>query len=294
MLSDIPVYLQANPVIFLILVGIYSLLVGSFLNVVIYRTPAILERLWRQRAQLTLELPPEEQAGPARFNLLTPASTCPHCGHRVRAWENIPVLSYLWLRGKCSHCKNAISIRYPLVESLTAVLSIIAAARFGVSIETLAALLLVWALIALAFIDYDHQILPDAITLPFLWLGLFVNSFGIFTDLHSAVFGAISGYLSLWIVYQVFKLLTGKEGMGFGDFKLLALLGAWFGWQLLPLTILVSAFSGAVIGGAYLAFSRHGRDHPIPFGPFLCVAGLISLLWGQLLISKYLQFAGLD
>jgi leader peptidase (prepilin peptidase)/N-methyltransferase len=293
MLSNIAVYLQANPTLFLILVGLYALLVGSFLNVVVYRVPVILDRVWRQRAQLTLDLPIDEETESAPFNLLVPRSTCPHCGHQIRAVENIPVLSYLWLRGKCASCRHPISFRYPVVELLTAVVSVVTAAHFGVTITTLAALLLVWALIALAFIDYDHQILPDAITLPFLWLGLLVNSFGLITDLHSAVIGAIGGYLSLWIIYQIFRLVTGKEGMGFGDFKLVALLGAWFGWQLLPLTILLAAFSGAVIGGIYLMVSKNGRDHPIPFGPFLCIAGWIAMLWGQVLIDNYLHFAGL-
>ncbi len=293
MLSTIAVFLEGNPITFLIVVGLYGLLVGSFLNVVIYRAPVILERIWRHRAQLTLEMSLDEGKEPAPFNLLVPRSRCPHCDHRIRAWENIPVVSYLLLGGRCSNCKKLISPRYPFVEALTAVVSVITAWHFGVTVATLAALVLVWALIALAFIDYDHQILPDAITLPFLWLGLFVNSFGIFTDLNSAVFGAIGGYLSLWLVYQLFKLLTKKEGMGFGDFKLVAMLGAWFGWQLLPITILLGAFSGAIIGGTYLMVSNQGRDHPIPFGPFLCIAGWIALLWGKIIVTRYLQFAGL-
>jgi leader peptidase (prepilin peptidase)/N-methyltransferase len=293
MFSGIPAYLEANPVIFLCVVGLYGLLIGSFLNVVIYRVPVILDSLWRHRAQSTLELPLDQEDEPAPFNLLVPRSSCPHCGHQIRAWENIPVLSYLWLRGKCAGCGASISVRYPFVELLTAVVSVITAWHFGVSLTTLAALVLVWALIALAFIDYDHQILPDAITIPFVWAGLFVNSFGLFATLQSAFFGAISGYLSLWLVYQVFKLITKKEGMGFGDFKLVAMLGAWLGWQLLPITILLAAFSGAIIGGTYLAVSRHGRDHPIPFGPFLCIAGWIALLWGEILVRRYLQIAGL-
>ena len=293
MLTTIVAFLEGSPIIFLTVVGLYGLLLGSFLNVVILRVPVILDRIWRHRAQLTLELQPDEGKEPAPFNLLVPASRCPHCDHRIRAWENIPVLSYLLLGGKCSNCRQPISARYPFVETLTAVLSVITAWQLGVTVTTLAALVLVWALIALAFIDYDHQILPDAITLPFLWLGLFVNSFGIFTDLKSAVMGAIGGYLSFWLVYQLFKLLTKKEGMGFGDFKLLAMLGAWFGWQMLPITILLAAFSGAIIGGSYLIVSRHGRDHPIPFGPFLCIAGWVAMLWGKALVTGYLQFAGL-
>jgi leader peptidase (prepilin peptidase)/N-methyltransferase len=286
-------YLQANPIIFLCAIALYGLIVGSFLNVVIYRLPLILDRIWRERALLTLETEADAEINTEPLNLVTPRSRCPHCGHKIKVWENIPVISYLVLRGKCSGCGRHISMRYPLVELLTAGLSVSVAWHFGVSLATLAGLVLVWGLIPLALIDYDHQILPDAITLPFLWLGLLVNSFGVFTTLHSAVIGAIAGYLSLWIVYQVFKLLTKKEGMGFGDFKLFAMLGAWLGWQLLPLTILLAAFSGAVIGGAYLALSRHGRDHPIPFGPFLCVAGWIALLWGDNLLRAYLQFARL-
>lgn len=284
-------YLKAHSTFFVLSVALYGLLVGSFLNVVVYRLPIMLDRLWHERAQMTLELEPDSESD--TIGLVTPRSRCPHCGHQITAWENIPVISYLLLRGKCSDCKAAISIRYPLVELLTAALSVSVAWSFGVTASTLAGLVLIWALIPLALIDYDHQILPDAITLPFLWLGLLVNSFGIFTDLHSAVFGAIAGYLSLWLVYQAFKLLTKKEGMGFGDFKLLAMLGAWLGWQLLPLTILLATFSGAVIGGTYLALSKHGRDHPIPFGPFLCVAGWIALLWGHELVRAYLQFARL-
>ena len=291
MLDVILIYLESHFTFYILTVAIYGLAVGSFLNVVIFRLPVILDHLWRERAQVTLELQPDTNT--ETFGLVTPRSRCPHCGHQIKAWENIPVISYLLLRGKCSACNTAISIRYPLVELVTVALSVSVAWSFGVSVATLAGLIFIWALIPLALIDYDHQILPDAITLPFLWLGLLVNSYGIFTDLHSAVIGAIAGYLSLWLVYQAFKLLTKKEGMGFGDFKLFAMLGAWLGWQLLPLTILLAAFAGAVIGGAYLALSKHGRDHPIPFGPFLCAAGWIAFLWGHDLVRAYLQFARL-
>ncbi len=291
MLDAILVYFESQFTFYILIVAVYGLAIGSFLNVVIYRLPVILDQLWRERAQLTLELEPHTST--KTIGLVTPRSRCPQCGHQIKAWENIPVISYLLLRGKCSACNTTISIRYPLVELLTAALSVSVAWSFGVNEATLAGLVLIWALIPLALVDYDHQILPDAITLPFLWLGLLVNSYGIFTDLHSAVIGAIAGYLSLWLVYQAFKLLTKKEGMGFGDFKLFAMLGAWLGWQLLPLTILLAAFSGAVIGGVYLTLSKHGRDHPIPFGPFLCVAGWIALLWGHDLVRAYLQFAQL-
>ncbi|MFV1996502.1 MAG: A24 family peptidase [Acidiferrobacterales bacterium] len=284
-------FLESHPTFFIFSIALYGLAVGSFLNVVIFRLPVMLDQIWRERAQLTLELEPDDNTG--SIGLVSPRSRCPHCDHPITAWENIPVVSYLILRGKCSECKKKISVRYPLVELATAALSVSVAWSFGVTTTTLAGLLFIWALIPLALIDYDHQILPDVITLPFLWLGLLVNAFSIFADLQSAVIGAIAGYLSLWLVYQAFKLLTKKEGMGFGDFKLLAMLGAWLGWQLLPLTILLAAFSGAVIGGTYLVLSRHGRDHPIPFGPFLCVAGWIALLWGHDLVRAYLQFARL-
>lgn len=291
MLDTTLYFLETHPTFFIFSVALYGLLIGSFLNVVVFRLPIILDKIWRERAQLTLEVEPGDNTD--AIGLVSPRSRCPHCGHQITAWENIPVISYLFLRGKCSACKKLISIRYPLVELVTAALSVSVAWSFGVSAATFAGLLFIWALIPLALIDYDHQILPDAITLPFLWLGLLVNSFGIFTDLHSAVFGAIAGYMSLWLVYQAFKLLTKKEGMGFGDFKLVAMLGAWFGWQLLPITILLAAFSGAIIGGVYLALSKYGRDHPIPFGPFLCVAGWIALLWGHELVRAYLQIARL-
>lgn len=291
MLDVLISYFDSHFTFYIITVAIYGLAIGSFLNVVIYRLPIMLDRQWQENARLTLDL--ETNQNSESVSLTTPRSRCPHCSHPITAWENIPVISYLMLRGKCSACNASISVRYPLVELLTAVLSASIAWSFGVTATTLAGLVFIWALIPLALIDYDHQILPDTITLPFLWLGLLVNSFGIFTDLHSAVIGALAGYLSLWLVYQAFKLVTKKEGMGFGDFKLFAMLGAWLGWQLLPLAILLAAFSGAIIGGIYLSLSKHGRDHPIPFGPFLCVAGWVALIWGHDLVQAYLQFARL-
>lgn len=291
MLDAILAYFESHFIFYLVVIAAYGLLIGSFLNVVIYRLPIILDRLWQQRAQLTLEMELDDTN--EAFSLSTPRSHCPSCNYKIKVWENIPVLSYLLLGGKCSSCQATISVRYPIVELLTAGLSISVAWSFGVTAATLTGLIFIWALIPLALIDYDHQILPDAITLPFLWLGLLVNSYGVFTDLHSAVIGAIAGYGSLWLVYQAFKLLTKKEGMGFGDFKLFAMLGAWLGWQLLPLTILLAAFSGAVIGGIYLSLSKHGRDHPIPFGPFLCVAAWVALIWGHDLVQAYLHFARL-
>lgn len=293
MLDALITYLQNHPAFFLLTIALYGLVVGSFLNVVVYRLPVVLDRLWRTRSEESLGIESEAPPSSKRFGIVSPRSRCPHCQHPLPAWDNIPVVSYLLLRGKCRYCKQPISIRYPLVEILSAVLSMLTAWVFGVTFATIAALVLLWSLIALTFIDYDHQILPDAITLPFLWLGLLVNSFGLFTELHSAVIGAISGYLSLWLVFHGFRLITGKEGMGYGDFKLFAMLGAWLGWQMLPLTILLAALSGAIIGGLHLKLSGRGRDHPIPFGPFLCVSGWVALLWGDQLVHSYLQFAHL-
>ena len=262
-------------------------MVGSFLNVVIYRLPVILERTWRKECEeLGGETVPDK-ADP--FNLVVPRSRCPHCGHRIRAWENIPVISYVFLRGKCSQCKARISVRYPLVELLTAALSTVTALVLGPTLSGLAAVVLVWGLVALAFIDFDHHILPDVIVLPGLWLGLLLNSQQVFTSLESAVYGAVAGYVSLWLVYQLFKLVTGKEGMGFGDFKLFALFGAWLGWQQLPLVILLSSLTGAVLGLAMIVVAGRDKQVPMPFGPFLCIAGWIAMLWGKDIVSGYLH-----
>jgi leader peptidase (prepilin peptidase)/N-methyltransferase len=236
------------------------------------------------------ELAGKEPEPAAKYNLWTPRSACPKCGHSITAMENVPVISWLALGGKCSACKTPISARYPLVELLTGALSVAVAWRFGYSAAMLAALLLAWSLVALTFIDLDTQLLPDDITLPLLWLGLLVNTAGTFTDLRSAVLGAAAGYLLLWCVYWGFRLLTGKEGMGFGDFKLLAAIGAWFGWQVIPLVVLVSAGAGAVIGGLAIAFSGKGRDVRIPFGPYLAVGGLVALFAGRPLVTAYLGF----
>ncbi|MDD3674185.1 prepilin peptidase [Thauera propionica] len=265
--------------------ALLGLFVGSFLNVVIHRLPRMMERDWQaQAAELRGE--PVEQA--ERFNLATPRSRCPHCGHLIGALENIPVLSYLVLRGRCGHCGAGISMRYPIVEAFTALLSGYAAWHFGFGVAAAGALLFIWTMVALAFIDVDTQLLPDDLTLPLLWLGLLFNLSGTFTDLHSAVIGAMSGYLALWSVYWLFKLVTGKEGMGYGDFKLLGAIGAWLGWQLLPLTILLSSLVGAVVGIALIVLARHGRNVPIPFGPYLAAAGIIALFWGEDLTSRYL------
>ncbi len=274
-----------DPIAFTGVGALLGLFVGSFLNVVIHRLPRMMERDWQaQAAELRGE--PVEQA--ERFNLATPRSRCPHCGHLIGALENIPVLSYLVLRGRCGHCGAGISMRYPIVEAFTALLSGYAAWHFGFGVAAAGALLFIWTMVALAFIDVDTQLLPDDLTLPLLWLGLLFNLGGAFTDLPSAVIGAMAGYLSLWSVYWLFKLVTGKEGMGYGDFKLLGAIGAWLGWQLLPLTILLSSLVGAVVGIALIVLARHGRNVPIPFGPYLAAAGIIALFWGEDLTSRYL------
>ena len=267
--------------------GIVGLCVGSFLNVVVHRLPKMLDRGWQaQCAELSGEPPPELPP----YNLITPRSQCPACGHRIAAFENIPVLSFLFLRGRCSACAAPISARYPFIELLTGALTIAAVLRFGVTPTAAAACLLIWSLIALTFIDFDTQLLPDSITLPLLWSGLLANVVGFVpgVSLRDAVVGAIAGYVALWTIYWLFKLVRGKEGMGYGDFKLLAALGAWLGWQMLPLIVLLSSFVGAIIGIGLVVF--RGRDHQIPlaFGPYLAIAGVIALFFGRSLISLYL------
>jgi len=281
--------LQQEPLAFVALSGVVGLIVGSFLNVVIHRMPLILMRRWREDCQ---ELSGEQRLHePAEtFNLIQPRSRCPHCGHVLRAAENIPVLSYLWLKGKCSSCGKPISFRYPFVELLSAVLSAVTAWHFGFGLASLSALVLVWLLIALTFIDIDHHLLPDVMVLPFLWVGLLLNLQGTFTSLTSAVIGAAAGYLSLWLVFQSFRLITGKEGMGYGDFKLFALFGAWLGWQSLLLIILMASFLGALIGVGLIVFQGRDRAKPLPFGPYLALAGWVALLWGEPITRSYLQF----
>ncbi|WP_407692367.1 prepilin peptidase [Pseudomonas xionganensis] len=275
----------------LVFVGlVLGLLLGSFLNVVVYRLPIMMQRDWRVQAREILELPAEAQG--ETFNLVLPDSRCPHCGHKIRPWENIPLLSYLFLRGKCSSCKSPISLRYPLVELTCGLLSAYVVWHFGFSWQAGAMLLLTWGLLAMSLIDADHQLLPDTLVLPLLWLGLIVNSFALFTSLEDALWGAVAGYLSLWSVYWLFKLITGKEGMGYGDFKLLAMLGAWGGWQVLPLTILLSSLVGAVLGIIMLRLRNSDTSTPIPFGPYLAIAGWIALLWGEQITAGYLQVVG--
>ncbi len=283
--------LQSTPVFFLSTVFVLGLMVGSFLNVVILRLPKMMERDWQTQCREYLEQESDADADP--LSLSKPASTCPGCGHKIRFYENIPVISWLLLRGKCADCKAPISIRYPVIELVTALLSVVVAWHFGFGWQALAALVLTWALIALSVIDFDTQLLPDAITLPFLWLGLTLSLFPLFADMRTALIGAIAGYLSLWVVYQVFKLVTGKEGMGFGDFKLLALLGAWLGWQALPIVILLSSLVGAVVGILLITVQGRDRQTPIPFGPYLAAAGWIALLWGEQIKTTYLNYSGL-
>ncbi len=284
---------QNSPPLFAGACMLLGLFIGSFLNVVIYRLPKMMERDWRQQCQEFLELEAHSDPGDPKLTLSHPGSSCPHCGHKIRPWENIPVISWLLLRGRCSACKQPISVRYPLVELATGLLSLAVAFHFGFSWQTAAALPLTWALIALTLIDFDEQLLPDSIVLPMLWLGLLLSLFDIFTDSHSAIIGAACGYLSLWLVFQLFKLLTGKEGMGYGDFKLFALFGAWFGWQSLVQVILLSSVVGAVVGILLILVRGRDRNIPIPFGPYLAAAGWISLIWGEQINSAYLQWAGL-
>lgn len=284
-------FFSANAAVFVLFVFLLGLVVGSFLNVVVHRFPKMLERTWHQQCDEMAGKRPQHQEP---YNLMAPRSRCPTCGHPISAIENIPLISFAVLKGKCAECGTPISWRYPLVEFATGVLSAVVAWHFGLTIAGAAALLLTWALIALTFIDYDHQLLPDDITLPFLWLGLIVNVKAIFVPLTAAVIGVVAAYLSLWLVFQVFKLVTGKEGMGYGDFKLFAVFGAWLGWQQLPLIILLSSFVGAIVGLTGILLFGRDRAHPIPFGPFLCAAGWIALLWGDTITRAYLQFVRLS
>ena len=277
--------LQDSPVFFASCTAILGLMVGSFLNVVIYRLPEMMKRSWLQQCA---ELQGEAVKASSPYNLFTPRSTCPQCGHKITAWENIPVISYLMLRGRCSACHARISPRYPAVEALTALISGFIAWHYGYGFVAIAALIFVWALIALAVIDLNTQLLPDDITLPLLWIGLLVNINHGFTGIQSAVIGAVAGYLSLWSIYWCFKLISGKEGMGYGDFKLLAAIGAWLGWHMLPVVILLSSLVGAFVGiGLILAAKLH-RNIPIPFGPYLVGGAFIALFWGEELVNTYL------
>ena len=290
-------FLASSQIAFIVVIGILGLLVGSFLNVVIYRLPVILQRNWKAQCLEYLEIGNTEGTTQNKkeeaFNLVVPRSRCPKCGHQITALENIPVISYLFLKGKCSNCGIHISIRYPIIEAITGLLSVIVAWQLGFTLATAAALFLTWALVALTMIDFDHQLLPDNITLPFLWIGLLLSLAPIFADTQASIIGAVCGYMTLWSVYWVFKLVTGKEGMGFGDFKLLALFGAWFGWQYLPVIILLSSLVGAVVGISLVLFKGKDKNIPIPFGPYLAAAGWIAMLWGDDIIDAYLKFSGI-
>ena len=276
--------LQDTPSFFISFITIIGLMIGSFLNVVIYRLPEMMKRNWLQQCA---ELRGEIIESQTTFNLITPRSVCIHCGHKITALENIPIISYLALRGRCSQCQAHISLRYPVVEAITAFMSGFVAWCFGFSFITIATLILVWALIALAIIDLNTQLLPDDITLPLLWLGLLVNMGNGFTDIHSAIIGAVAGYLSLWLIYWGFKLITGKEGMGYGDFKLLSAIGAWLGWSMLPLVIIFSSLVGAIVGIGLIVAAKLKKNIPIPFGPYLVGGALIALFWGEKLNHAY-------
>ena len=280
-----------SPAYFYTIVVVFSLLIGSFLNVVIYRLPKMLEQGWKSECRefLADELAKPIQVDESPITLSTPSSSCPKCQYKIRFYENIPVISWMFLKGKCSQCKTKISLRYPMVELATAMLSIVIAANYGVTFTTLMLLVLTWGLICLTLIDVDHMLLPDQITLPLLWLGLLVNINGAIVPLHDAVVGAVAGYMSLFSIFWLFKLITGKDGMGHGDFKLVALFGAWIGWQLLPLLILMASAVGAVIGISLMVFKNHQREQAIPFGPYLAVAGWITLLWGNGIWTWYLS-----
>jgi leader peptidase (prepilin peptidase)/N-methyltransferase len=270
-----------------VIAGIFGLLIGSFLNVVIHRLPKMMQR---ESDNYVAQESGKPLPHTDRYNLTVPRSACPHCDHKITALENIPVISYLALRGKCANCKTSISARYPIVELFTGGVSALLVWHFGSGLTGLATLLFAYLLIAMTFIDADTQLLPDDLTLPLLWCGLLVNLNGAFVPLKDAVIGAAAGYLSLWSIYWLFKLTTGKEGMGYGDFKLLAALGAWLGWAMLPVIILLSSLAGAVVGIALIVFAKHGRNNPIPFGPYLATAGMIALLYGKPLAQSYLGF----
>jgi leader peptidase (prepilin peptidase)/N-methyltransferase len=284
------VFFQQSPAAFQLFVVIFSLIIGSFLNVVIYRLPKMMHNNWYLECREFLA--DEVNSIPAKeiteLTLSKPDSTCPKCQHKIRYYENIPVISWLFLKGKCGQCKNNISIRYPLVEATTALLSLVIATHYGVSFQTLLLLILTWGLVCLTLIDFDHMLLPDQIVMPLLWLGLLVNITGTFVPISDAVIGAAVGYMSLFSVFWLFKLFTGKEGMGHGDFKLFALFGAWIGWQLLPILILMASVVGAIIGISLMLFKNHTREQAIPFGPYLAIAGWITVLWGDGIWSWYI------
>jgi leader peptidase (prepilin peptidase)/N-methyltransferase len=287
--------LQSSPAFWVFVAALLGLMVGSFLNVVIYRLPIMMERDWREQYQELTDAGEHEakvEELPA-INLITPPSRCPHCNHHIRFWENIPLVSYLLLRGRCSECQAKISIRYPIIELLTGIFTALVAWHFGFGWQAAAAMLLTWSLIALSVIDIDHQLLPDIITLPLIWVGLTISLFPIFIDAHASIAGALAGYLCLWAIYHLFKLITGKEGMGYGDFKLLAALGAWMGWTALPIVVLLSSAVGATAGITMIVVRGRDRQVPIPFGPYLAAAGWLTLLWGENITDTYFRLRGI-
>jgi len=291
MFENVVTVFESTPWLFFLAVTLFGLSVGSFLNVVAYRLPLMMERDWKLECHEFLELDkPEFEPRLLSMNLATPASACPNCSHKLRFWENVPVLGYVFLQGKCSSCGTKISMQYPLVEFITGAASITVAYQFGVTLQTLFALIFTWVLIALTLIDLKKQLLPDSMTLPLLWLGILLSYFDLFTDLSSSVIGAMAGYLVLWSVYHLFKLLTKKEGMGYGDFKLLAAMCAWTGFTYLPQMILVSSVVGSIAGISMLLVGKAKQQQPIPFGPYLAVAGWIALLWGETINNTYLNF----
>jgi len=285
-----------NPVLFYSCVFVFSLCIGSFLNVVAYRLPIMMRKQMQadyfeineQEAEF------EKLEKQPTFNLMVPHSSCPKCKASIKPWQNIPVISYLWLKGKCANCKTHISARYPIVEAATGLLGLFVALQFGATLQTATLLLFTYFLVALTLIDLDEYLLPDSLTLPLIWIALFANSFGVFTSLESAVYGALAGYLSLWSIFWLFKLVTGKEGMGYGDFKLLAAIGALLGWQALPMVILLSSAVGAVVGIAMIIILGRDKNIPIPFGPYLAAAGFIAALWGNELTQFYFSFIGMQ
>jgi leader peptidase (prepilin peptidase)/N-methyltransferase len=279
-----------QPWVFIGMALALGLIVGSFINVLVWRLPKMLEREWRAQAQEVLGLP-ADRANPT-YNLIHPNSCCPHCDQPIRAWENIPLLSYLILSGRCAHCREPISSRYPITELACALGSAMVAWHFGFGWQAGAVMVLSWGLLAMSLIDVDHQLLPDVLVLPLLWLGLILNSFDVLTTLPNALWGAVIGYMSLWTVFWLFKLITGKDGMGYGDFKLLALLGAWGGWQILPMTLLISSLLGVLAGLILMRLRRSQASMPMPFGPCLAIAGWIALLWGGQITDFYLQSVG--
>jgi len=283
--------IQQNTMLFLFIVGIISLIVGSFLNVVITRLPHMLENMTRNDCQSFLSIQTHvEEPNAQTFNLFIPGSHCPKCKHKIKPWDNIPIISFLLLNGNCRHCKQPISLAYPATEALTLLLSIFIAWKLGVTVKSVGAIILIWLLITQAAIDLKCYMIPDEITIPAVWLGLIINCFAIFNTPQNAIYGAVAGYLSLWTIYWLFKFLTKKEGMGYGDFKLLAMLGAWLGWQQIPLIIMIASFSGAIIGITLIMLKRKCLSSAIPFGPYLAIAGLIALLYGVEINTWYLQY----